>query len=457
MKKILFLSAIAAVAFGAQAQYSDLYYHRTGDTIDQNPNNGYFEWWDWDQAFENDRILYVNATTNYPVTLTRYYTTTPLKIVGIAASIFGVTRPDVDAARSLWSNENINIPPRQEYLYLYEADTTGFYKVGELPYNLADTHRYLHLKHHDSYMATTCCRHMPVSRTVNLYEYYFDRPITVCDSFYVGASQNSRTTGGVYDSVFPTYLQANYVAEDTDCKDQSTSWVNQPCNDDPMQILYAHFTGNDTTDTIWTYANAFLHLVIYPIVEMDTTLPPADMCAEVAGVQTSLSGDCLTVSWDSWPRYTTLQLRYGPLSLPQSEWDTVAATGSTHTLCGVDTTQSHYGVSLRAYCASAGDTTGWSPLLWAPMVQSDNSIDDAETALAASVKVNPNPSSGTVTVESHHLLQRIEVVNARGMLVYSEPATGHRTTLDLAMLPDGSYITCIQTTSGTTCKRIILQ
>ena len=74
-----------------------------------------------------------------------------------------------------------------------------------------------------------------------------------------------------------------------------------------------------------------------------------------------------------------------------------------YTLCGVDTTQSHYGVSLRAYCASAGDTTGWSPLLWAPMVQSDNSIDDAKTALAASVKVNPNPSSGTVTVESHHL------------------------------------------------------
>ena len=210
-------------------------------------------------------------------------------------------------------------------------------------------------------------------------------------------------------------------------------------------------------DTVWRYDEVDVHFVVYPIVEMDTTLPPADMCADVGGVQASLSGDCLTVSWDSWPRYTSLQLRYGPISTAQSQWDTVEVSGSTYTICGVDTSQSHYGISLRAYCQSANDTTDWSHLIWVPMVQSSNAIDNAETLLAASVAVSPNPTTGTVSVVSQHRMQRIEVVNARGILVYSEPAYGHKTDVDLGILPPGAYIVSVQTAAGTTCKRLVKQ
>lgn len=455
MKRLICCIVFSILAFNANAQYGDLYYHRVGDTIKQNPNNGYFEWWDWDAFYEGNHVLYVNPIAVHPVTLVKYYTPVPLKVVGLAASVYGVR-----SANPVWGADSIQTS-RQEYLLLYEADSTGAHKIGELPYNLADRHRYLNLKYHTFHSGTpdTCCHYSPYSYTYPLYEYYFDSTITVYDSFYVGASSYSANNFFDMDSIVPYYLLAStsVFAPEMDCKGNEYAWDSFPCRDEGMQLLYAEFRTLDTTDTTWTYITDYLHYVFYPIVEMDTTQPPFDTCAEVSGVQAMLNGDCLTVSWDSWPHYNHLQLRYGPHMVPQSEWDTVAVTGSTYTLCGVDTTQDYYGISLRAYCALAHDTTDWSPVLWAPMVQSTNAIDNAETELAASVRVSPNPSPGTVTVESRHLLQRIEVVNARGMLVYSEPASGHRTTLDLAMLPAGSYIACIKTTAGTTCKRLVLQ
>lgn len=452
MKRFVSCLAFAMLALGARAQYGDLYYHRVGDTIEQNPNNGYFEWWDWDQMYESNELVHVWTLNLYPITLVQYYTPTSLKVVGLAASIYAL---DLLAPPYHWVTQT----PKQEYLFLYEADASGVHKVGELPYNLEDPHRHLELKYHrHTGYDTMCCRYAPYSEVLPLYEYYFDSAITVSDSFYVGVSVNSRNIQHGENDTMPMY--AFYTNSpnrpNTNCKDQYVSGTT-PCLIHSVTLLSAQLPNLYTMDTLWTYYSTDAHLILYPIVEMDTTLPPADMCVGVEGVQASLSGDCLTVSWDSWPRYTTLQLRYGPIGIPQSEWDTVEVTGSTYTVCGVDTSQSHYGISLRAYCQSAGDTTDWSHLVWIPMVQSTNDIDDAGTPLAASVTVSPNPSTGMVAVTSHHPLSRIEVVNTRGMLVYSEPAQGHRETIDLTVLPAGTYVVSVRTIAGTTCKRMVKQ
>ena len=91
------------------------------------------------------------------------------------------------------------------------------------------------------------------------------------------------------------------------------------------------------------------------------------------------------------------------------------------------------------------------------MVQSSNATDDAETFLAPSVSVSPDPTTATVSVVSQHRLQRIEVVNARGMLVCSQPAYGHKTDIDPGVLPAGACIVSVQTIAGTTRRHLVKQ
>lgn len=450
------LSLMLIAVLPASAQYADLYYHRVGDTVEQNPNNGYFTWWEWDRSLETTELIAIQYQHPHVISLMKFYTPTPLKILGLAAVVDAVDR----------SGFHVPQTSRQEYLYLYEADASGVHRLKAEPYNVADTHRFLHLTFNMMHVGGgtnySCCQENLREFTFPLYEYYFDSAITVYDSFYVGGSGNSRNCDQHYDDDYiAVYMEAYFgmPVNVTDCKNIETGWP-MPCSFDTVTFLTGQTGSADITDTLWTYYPAIRRVtLIYPIVEMDTTLPPADMCVGVEGIQASLSGDCLTISWDHWPRYTSVQLRYGPITVAQSEWDTIeVSSGATHTLCGLDTTVSHYGISLRAYCASADDTTDWSQLIWFPMEQTPGAaIDGPQTPLSASVALSPNPASGTVHVSSHHLLRRIEMVNARGITVYSEPASGHEASVSLDRLPAGLYLVSVQTSSGTATQRLVVE
>ena len=53
-------------------------------------------------------------------------------------------------------------------------------------------------------------------------------------------------------------------------------------------------------------------------------------------------------------------------------------------------------------------------------------------------------------------VRRIEIHNARGILVYSEPAGSSATTIDLRGWPSGQYLVRIETPSGATTKRLVV-
>lgn len=73
------------------------------------------------------------------------------------------------------------------------------------------------------------------------------------------------------------------------------------------------------------------------------------------------------------------------------------------------------------------------------------------------VGLQPNPASERVLVTSSFGLRRLEVYNAAGAKVAEQPATGYSATLDVAALPEGSYLVRIATPSGSVTKKLLIR
>ena len=73
------------------------------------------------------------------------------------------------------------------------------------------------------------------------------------------------------------------------------------------------------------------------------------------------------------------------------------------------------------------------------------------------VGLQPNPASERVLVTSSFGLRRIEVYNTAGAKVAEQPATGYSAMLDVAALPEGSYLVRIATPSGNVTKKLLIQ
>ena len=270
-KYVLTILLLAAMCKPVAAQYGDLYYHRTGDTIEGRPNNGYFEWWDWDYFIENNKPVEFWYMTCQPINLMRYYTQSPLRIVGIA----GLPISFVDST----GRQTVETCS-PEYFVVYEACADSVYKVGELEWNLADPHRYVHIVSNDlmineyhNYDATYCCTDNHDEVVASLYEYYFDTPITVTDSFYVGGTCNCRFVYS-FDPIITEYARSTQMNFPYGCK---TEYGEDTSEFRCMQPTTVHLlTYTQLRDDLfeWRHADNRLPLLIYPIVEVDTTVPP---------------------------------------------------------------------------------------------------------------------------------------------------------------------------------------
>ena len=485
MKKIVFASLLLlAVSIGARAQYSDYYYHRVGDTIEWQSEIGYYSWWEYKRCYENDIALnfdlhaleaaFVDGSSNWwageldsNVLLQRFYTPSPLKIIGIAGSGWQMRNPFTDSCN------------HQNYYYIYDADDTVLTLKAEVPWNENDSSRTLHIKRHSrplSVLNDSCCYHNPVSDYVPIHEYYFDSAIWVTDSFYVGGSYfsvvryNNSTRNGYYMAFFNGGNHQTWEAVSCAEEEEIVQVINghySHCYPIGVILMYKpqplaglpHVNFQDREWVRWT--DASMSPVIYPIIEVDTTVPPQWACDSIANVQVTVSGTSATVTWDGFPNYSRVLLRYGRPNEPQSQWTEVDVTGNTlYTLTGLQPV-SFYGVTLMAECDTCKKETPWSePVTF--YVGTDTSgggtegIDGA-TLLSQLTFLQPNPARDEVTVTSSFNLTAIDIWTADGVMVYHGSRSGHDTTLDVSWLRPGTYIVAIHTHNGTTHKRLIIQ
>ncbi len=477
--KVIAMLLLAAIMPTAQSQYSDLYYHRVGDTIEWRSDIGYYAWWEFETYYEHnlrfafcggDATWYRGRSNVTPefrdsaIAVQRYYTPTPLKVVGLAGCCFRGTNPS-GLNYDLYMDTN----EYKEYFVIYDARPDSFPLIGKLEWNPYDPHRTLHIPYHNGVVGPgpdSCCHGFPDHFWLPLYEYYFDSAITVSDSFYVGGT----FFGEEYQGIRTAYAGAKTLGDAYDsCMDNEIHEIIRyiPSGNKVLCLAYPclykvkhddNFPWNPPaffSDAEWEWwQNYMIHMMVYPIVQMDTTVPPADACLPMSNVQVTTSGTTATVTWDDFPNYSRVLLRYGMCNQPVIQWTEEDVTGSTlHTLTGLTETAC-YGVSLKAECDTCRKETPWSEPKYFYTSHGTEGMEGEATALSRLTYVQPNPAREEVRVTSSFSLRRIELHDLSGVMVYSEPVFGHEKELDVSWLRAGTYIMTIATHDGTTHKRL---
>ena len=487
MKKILLIISLLLLSATLQAQYGSYYYHRVGDTIEWKSEIGYYSWWEWQYFYEHqlpmnvsrtgliwgfDAVMY-EAYSDSLIFLQRYYTPVPLKIVGIA----GVTFRGYPIINVGWIPVEDSI---QEYFLVYDAIGDSFPLVAQLPWHALDTMRTLHIMNRPFELTLTtidCCSPHSQSQYLPLKEYYLDSAVYVSDSFYVGGTifgQLRQYTDVVRTCIYAGYSNLNNCMTLAPCNEVQDSFCR------PLGISYKlkGYSGPDDmryppcqnqtavnpplpfciTPWRWMHAPQPAALMIYPIIEVDTTVPPVSACDPIANVQATVSGTSATVTWDGFPNYSSILLRYGKAHLPQSQWSEIDVTGNTlYTLTGLEP-MSRYSVTLKAECDTSKKETPWStPVTFYVADTSSgggtNGVE-APTLLSQLTFLQPNPAQDEVTVTSSFNLIAIDIWTADGVMVYHGDKSGHDAVLDVSYLRAGTYIVAIHTHNGTTHKKL---
>ncbi|MBQ8703863.1 MAG: fibronectin type III domain-containing protein [Bacteroidales bacterium] len=462
----------------AKAQYSDYYYHRVGDTVEWDTRIGYYSWWEWEYFFQNNLMVYsASESTDWShmwensedsaIQLQYFYTPVPLKIIGIAGSC---VRGHVETIPefSLDTNE------AEEYLYIYEAGPgNAFTQLTATRWSPFDPKRYIHVVvHHDYHRRDSCCTYNPYDQYIPISEYYFDSAIWVTDSFYVGGSYFGCITpsyGGPQNHLVTQYRAAamNGVNQSCDPEHQISGGPDNHCMFPSIKRKrrtcdQSHLPHTSFTENGWRwFDNNTGSAIIYPIIEVDTTVPPEWACDSVQNVQVTVSGTSATVTWDGFPNYSRMLLRYGLRHEPQSQWREVDVTGSTlHTLTNLSPSFI-YGVMLKAECDISKKETPWSrpQYFYVPTDTTGGGtqgIDEGTTTLSRLTFLQPNPARDEVRVTSSFNLTAIDLWTVDGVMVYHGGWSGHEATVDVSWLRAGTYIVAIHTHNGTTHKRLLI-
>lgn len=485
-KNVLFLSLVLSLAMGGQirAQYSDYYYHIVGDTIEWKANNGYYSWWEFEPFFQQNLVMklgdygtYTHGELDSMLVLMEFYTPTPLKIIGIAGTGF---RGRV----GYYSTDHINPDTNlfQEYYYIYDAAPSGMILKKKLPWNSFVPERTVHIKIHRDWYETpeewyterndSCCWYKPVEYYMPLHEYYFDSAIYVFDSFYVGGSyfgnMSCHLTGiPSSDSIHTTYWYASLgsLGKDIVCVPELQNSQNGPpfCSYMGIHTRYKFrqelFSSSHTPpfeQLPWRDVRGGAVLLVYPIVEVDTTVPPADACPPVANIEAVVSGNTATVTWDDFPNYSTIHLNYGPCNVPQSQWTTVDVSGDSHYTLTDLNHSTCYRMRLSAKCSEKAETPWSSPITF--YTGQDTTITGIQpTILSQLTFLAPNPAHSEFVVTSSFNLQEIDIWNVNGICVHHQSITGHQATVSVDFLRPGTYIVAIRTHNGTTHKTLLIR
>lgn len=111
---------------------------------------------------------------------------------------------------------------------------------------------------------------------------------------------------------------------------------------------------------------------------------------------------------------------------------------------------------LRAF--HYGSTAPWGGIfpIIKPLQDTTDSTGVRQVVAASSVRVEPNPAHGSVSVWAAEGLRRVEFFDMTGLRVLSREATGIETHIDIAALPAGIYVVRVYTTTGTVSRKFVV-
>jgi hypothetical protein len=474
----------------SEAQSS--YYYLTGDTIMGRSPIYFYQWWseqwlaDTSHRLSLTRVIWDGWPGNgciprhipHGEILQYCYTDTPIKIIGIATAA-------VTTGHS--GSEELNLEPGyQEYLRLYEATTDTFALLKEVPFDRFKEKRYMKVDFRNTFgtfdWGTKCC-HYPTpdtTRYVGIKEHYFEKPVTVTDSFYVGI-----TTEGQYGSWPEDDPEGYFHTTDVVVNGLSIYWdslliqwrtalegnyCNDFCESTPYTLhkyrhIWYEIGSNDTVDGSWHWWNSPYFMLEFPIVVIDSSyiIPPYE-CPPVQNVRLAQQGDGEAyVMWDTHGDHNSWQVSYGPATTDPDSGTVVNCPIQVGRIQGLDSC-THYWAYVRAVCDHDSICySRWSDpveIYFCDTTGGGGGGDDPQsivTALDVMTYIVPNPAAAEVTVYSSFYINHIEAHSLQGVKTMDIPASGISASFDVKDWPSGVYVITIHTQGGNVTKKLVVQ
>ena len=434
MKKTVILAILAILALQGtlQAQYSQYYYHRTGDTIEHDSPTYFHSWWKWIDHYHNKRPLLfsecVDFTDTNIIRLLQHYTPDTLKIIGIAGMRFPTTSGfDPTYHDTSWTTY-LYVVSDEPHTVLARVERSRWWDDVHRKIHIVTTGRDVNRNGRDYYdfqteALTPCCINHPWDDIIGIYEYYFDSAVHVVDTFYVGSSL----------SCFQYEVQADMMNPDwVDCDSLS-------CWPDGYNYLYNRFVY-----PYWIKGTRLSMELVWPIIEIDTTVPPDFVCLPLEDLHvTALDTFAATVAWSDVSAQTTeVEVRYGPTATPNANWRTLTvAGGSRSTTLSLPREEfADYAVMVRPLCDSLKTSAAWSDTVFFTLPRDTVGILSPHAATGFTLQPNPATGSVTLTLSESSLPAEVEVVDLSGRTVLAWRATSPTLTLPLDGLPAGTYL-----------------
>ena len=299
---------------------------------------------------------------------------------------------------------------------------------------------------------------------VKIYDMYFDKPITVYDSFYVGAT--SRFESGVFGPEHETcWSWCRYISFRT----SNTSTYDTTCYMPSLWKICDHRPERTGGTCRWYWAPSTSFMMILPIIEVvDTSFANAPECPVVSGLFVRGNyTDTVTVQWDYDSLHPEYQLWYGP----EADFETNSTMVPLRTNKWVFSDASYADKQMVAYVRTVCheyDTLRYSE--WGSPIRfmlhheeqdttghGDIGVPEAGDDLARFVQLMPNPASGSVMVNSSYVIRRVEAYDVRGEKVMEQPTEGRTAVIDVTAWPKGAYVVLVRTPQGTAAKRLVVQ
>ena len=458
MKKIFILMVCLTMALEAAAQS-----HSHRDTTYVRYEQFDFDAWVWEDPEHHGKVC-----DQYPIMdehncvfgnadIVQYnYTDNPagMEVVGLSAAV-------VLNHGMIFST----VPP--EYLLLYEATPDTFeLKAMEQWYETDTAGRpegrylvnpmYCHSTNSDTTYPDTL-RFAYDSWTIKIYDIYFEKPVTVYDSFYVGGTcYFSR----MYPPTEPIFFSMNgYLFFST-----TFSGVDTTCF---MPSLWKVFDYNGAIhEWYWMPTNQFM--MVLPIIRVvDTSFAGVPECPEVTGMfALGNNTDTVTLQWAYDSLHGEFEVSYGPDGTAPGDGTVATVFDNRWQFTDVAYSDTLMVAYVRTVCREY-DTLRWSG--WSsPMNFRLHYVDTTthheegievpeEGDLSRFVRLMPNPASGSVLVMSSYGMERVEVYDARGGKVYDSPAEGTTAGFDVSSWAKGAYVVHVRTHAGTAAKRLVVQ
>ena len=299
--------------------------------------------------------------------------------------------------------------------------------------------------------------------TVRSTEVYFERPIVLTDSFFVGVQLphfdpldknacNQVDIPTIYDLSASVRTDLNIAGNCTMDTAKSCKWIYFPIQDDDEQFEWYQPMGESWITGSKFYPWGLVFPILYPR-EDGCTAPARPWVAERAD-------SWATLEWDTIDGPAELAFGTDYNGNPDTMAGIVSlVAGSTgHTIGGLQPSAT-YGAWLRREChwvTPTYDTTAWSPWSFICIFSTTGTASIADSDEVA-FSLSPNPAHGTFSVATSCLPATLALYDPQGRTVYTTTLRSQRTTIGIADLTRGVYHVGLTATDGrSTTQRLVV-